>query len=174
MTKRISTSLGVILPIVLFYFLNRDIFYDAKKDAPQKEKVAQMMTAKTPVEPERFVASITKKEIKSFRSSYPDQLDVRSEVSQNLHGTPDSLINFAKKLGPLYEKALQNNNDAYLLFDVLNECVLENSVAQSARALCLSNAEKLAAFYPELKERTRKMREIAPLEVSNLVESKNK
>jgi hypothetical protein len=119
-------------------------------------------------------AAITTEELASFRSSLPDKISVKSEVGENPHSTPKSLIKFAEKMGPLVEKSLQDSAAATLFIDELNDCALNESVPQSARALCLSNAEKLVGMNPQIKEKVEKIREQVPQEVINFVDNKKR
>lgn len=183
MKRRIILVSGAILFITvgLFYFANRNSTRSilntdtANEPASGQEDVATRETMPKPISKSiaRSISSITPNEIKSLRATFPDKNEVKSEVGQDPHGTPKSLISFAESLGPLVEKALQNSDDATLLVDELYECTLSDTVAQSARALCLSKAEMLANIYPQLKEKTSKIRELAPSEVINLQKNKN-
>lgn len=170
--------LGVVISFMmlwLIYFLNP--MQTKEAEVNQGESLTRKdSTPKNGIKPasmpERSIATITVSEIKSFRSSFPNKDEIKSEIDKNPHAPPRSLINFAEAMGPLVEKALQNSDDATLLFDELQKCTLDDSVAHTARALCLSNAEKLAKVYPLLSEKVTNMRALTPPEVTNLLESK--
>jgi hypothetical protein len=81
---------------------------------------------------------------------------------------PSSLIKFAETLGYLVEKGLKNPRDANLLINTLEDCVLDENVIVSSRALCLSRAEQLAIAYPQFKRNFSDMRKNAGAEVLEL------
>lgn len=126
---------------------------------------SQLLTIRT--------SSITEDEIRSFQMALPDKFDVKIEANQDPHQTPPSLILFAEKLGVLYKKARKNIEDANLMINELHNCVLSDAIARSARALCLTNSEKLANRFPELQERVDQIRKEAPDEVTYLVRKKD-
>ena len=108
--------------------------------------------------PAKSLSEISSDDLKTFHRLFPDKADVRAEVASNPHRTPESIINFASALGPLMDKAHKNSEDANLLMKELHQCALDETVAQTARALCLSNAEKLAQSYPQMKEKASEIR----------------
>ncbi len=182
--KIIFVSSGVLFITLALYFFRTTLTDEKVADLSNEvtpEQVNENLTKKmgvrksntvtTPKLIERSIASISTEEIESFRAAFPEQIDVKTEVAENPHRTPKSLINFAEKMGPLVEKSLQNSDDATLLVDEFFNCALTESVAQTARALCLSNGEKLARIYPQLKEKIDKMRSNSPAEVIDLVNS---
>lgn len=115
-------------------------------------------------------STISTEEIKSFRAALPDQTDAKTEVVQNHHKTPATIINFATILGSLMEKGLSNSADADLLIEELDECLMRENAAESARALCLSHAKRLAKAHPDLKMKVDDMKSSAPTEVIHLLE----
>ena len=178
MKKRVQMVSGVILLTLfgLYVFNKPHVLTNIKKKHSETLKNttarAPNNTGPKPQLTERSISSITKGELKSFRESFPDKNDVKAEAGQNPHGTPISLIRFAKKLGTLSEKALQNSDDATRLADELGVCALDDTIAQSSRALCLSNIERLGEIYPHLQEKAAKTRELVSSEVIMLHESK--
>ena len=181
MKSRMLLFIGAILSLIVGVYVFRHDFFgenftEASSERYQEQRI-KMETKKTiprPAAIERSVAAITTEELESFRSSLPDKPSVKSEVGENPHSTPRSLIKFAEKMGPLVEKSLQDSAAATLFIDELNDCALNESVPQSARALCLSNAEKLSGMNPQIKEKVEKMREQVPQEVINFVENKKR
>ena len=121
----------------------------------------------------KSLSSISSSELKTFRSSYPYQQEVRADVEKNPHKTPDSIIKFARTMGPLMEKAYTSGDDANVLINELHDCALDDSVAQTARALCVSNADKLAKTFPQMKDKATEIRANVSPEVRKLLESKN-
>lgn len=93
---------------------------------------------------------ITRVELQSLRDSLPTVDITKEEVEKAPHQAPASLIIFAKRLGPLMEKGLKNSTDAELLSHELEECAMDSSIIQSARATCVVSLERLAKKYPEL------------------------
>jgi hypothetical protein len=173
--------IGAIISITFGAYLLRHKLIGEKLTVASGEQYQQqsikMLTKKViprPAAIERSIAAITTKELESFRSSLPDKVSVKSEVGENPHSTPKSLIKFAEKMGPLVEKSLQDSAAATLFIDELNDCALNESVPQSARALCLSNAEKLVGMNPQIKEKVEKIREQVPQEVINFVDNKKR
>ena len=166
--------IGAIIFITFGAYLLRQSLIGEKLTVAPGEQYQQqsikMITKKVIPRP----AAITTEELESFRSSLPDKVSVKSEVGENPHSTPKSLIKFAEKMGPLVEKSLQDSAAATLFIDELNDCALNESVPQSARALCLSNAEKLVGMNPQIKEKVEKIREQVPQEVINFVDNKKR
>lgn len=115
-----------------------------------KAYTPQRMTEKPDVKnkTKNQLSTITKKDLKDLRDTFPDQNKVKEEVSNNPHSTPKSLTIFANKMGPLMEKAYNQKSDAQLLAGELINCANDKSVALSARALCASNMEKLSKVHP--------------------------
>lgn len=133
----------------------------------------QMNSRMTPKLPARSISSISSSEVKSLRGNLPDQADVKKEVGINPHQTPESLVNFARALGPLMEKALKNHDDASLLVKELQDCALDEKVAYTARALCVSNAEKIGKTHPEMKAKAEDLRANVSPDVKELLNKKN-
>lgn len=123
--------------------------------------------------PSTSLAKISTSDLKSLRNSYPDQLEVKADVEKNPHSTPDSLVQFAKTMGPLMDKAYLSGDDAKILINELHGCALDNSVAQTARALCVSNADKLAKTHPQIKDKADKIRASVSPDVKKLLERKD-
>lgn len=123
--------------------------------------------------PSGSIASITSSDLKTLRDSYPDQHVVKAETGKSPHKTPDSLIKFAKAMGPLMEKAYKSGDDAKMLINELHDCAVDESVAQTARALCVSNAEKLAKTHPQMKDKATEIRAHVSPDVMKLLDKKN-
>lgn len=180
MKKRIPIASGfvVLLSLGLYYFNKPNPVNNMRREQEQDETLKEgsniALRNKEPKSylEERSIPSITDGEIKSFRDSFPDKNDVKAEARQNPHNTPKSLINFAERLGPLAEISLQNSKDAKRMTDVLAECVLDNTVAESSRALCLSIIDRLVENFPKLQKKAAKIRELASSEVITLQKSK--
>lgn len=145
-----------------------------KSEAHRPHSDGDHMNARmTPRLPARSISSISSSEVKSLRGTLPDQADVKKETGASPHQTPESLVNFAKALGPLMEKALKNHDDANLLVKELEDCAMDETVAHTARALCVSNAEKLAKAHPEMKAKADDLRATVSPDVKELLDKKN-
>ncbi len=107
-------------------------------------------------------------QIKGLKEFYPYTENVRSEIRENPHQTPESLVKFAEKLGPLVEKASNNRKASKILAHELGDCVSSESVIVSARALCLSMIEDLVSAHPQLKNEALKVRSGAAVDVIEL------
>jgi hypothetical protein len=145
---------------------------DKKVASVQEQTGAQVII---PVNsPKKMRPSITSGELKSLHNSLPDKLKVQEEFRNNPHTTPESLNKFAKKMGPLMERALKNGDDAGVLINELRDCAYDESVALSARALCVSNCENLGKAHPEMKEKSGEIRANVSLDVQKLLNDKDK
>lgn len=118
--------------------------------------------------------TIQAEELRALRSAAPKHRTVWEEAEQDPHTTPPSLLKFAREMAPLMERALANPKDAELLTNELEQCMLNDTLAQSARALCLSNAERLAAKHPGLKNQAEAMKRKASPEIARLVDASKK
>ncbi len=114
---------------------------------------------------------LTQIEVERLRSSAPTQDGVRKEVRDNPHVTPPSLVAFARMLGPLMEKGLGDPASAQTLAKELQACAWNEKLAASARALCLSNTERLAEAHPGLTDEAEETRERSPADVVRLAEA---
>lgn len=123
--------------------------------------------------PSTSLAKISSDDLKTFRNTYPDQKDVKEDVKKDPHSTPDSIVKFAKTMGPLMDKAYLSGDDAKVLINELHDCALDDSVAQAARALCVSNADKLAKAHPQIKDKAADIRANVSPEVMKLLDRKN-
>lgn len=167
-------TLIVAFSLIVFILGIRDekVATPQLQEAPEKE-VKQMERPIGNNKVRITEETITPKESRSFKEALPPDTKVKDEAGENPHRTPESLITFAEKMGPLVEKAMTNKEDAKKLIVDLRDCALDSKVAHSARALCLSNADKLAAAHPELKGKAKQIRSEAPEDIVQLVEKKN-
>lgn len=108
---------------------------------------------------------ITESEIKDLRDKLPLKEDMKAEVREKPHQTPKSLVTFATALGLMSEKAFLNVTNADLFLDELDDCTSNDKIAESARALCLSKAEKTAQKFPTLKDKFNIIKERAPASI---------
>lgn len=127
-----------------------------KPGTPESPSPSPMKTSKKT--PSRSVSSISPNEIRNLRSTLPDKEDVKEETRNNPHRTPESLVKFATAMGPLMEKAYINDQSADILIKELHNCATDATVAKSARALCVSNAQKIAKTHPDMKDKADQIR----------------
>ena len=100
--------------------------------------------------------------------------NIRQEVAENPHHTPPSLIAFAQHLAARMEHAEGSSDSraARVLFEELAQCMSTGHGAGRVPQLqvsCLTNAERLAIKYPELRDAAKKLREQAPQDVKTLM-----
>ena len=175
---------GLIVTIVsgLFLLMGRGpSFIESKKIVTLQEQTETEEVNKKEIDyprerirmPAKSLSQISSDDLKTFHHLFPDKVDVKAEVASNPHRTPESIIKFASALGPLMDKAYKNINDANLLIEELHDCALDETVAQTARALCLSNAEKLSQSYPQMKDKASDIRANVSPEVIKVLKQKN-
>ncbi|MEN9529023.1 MAG: hypothetical protein RI932_896 [Pseudomonadota bacterium] len=82
----------------------------------------------------------------------PPAKQVREEAAQDSHTTPQSLIAFAEDLAESLQTAYTNSEARYNVSRQLIACAKDSQAkgaAQAARALCLTNLERLKEKFPE-------------------------
>lgn len=114
---------------------------------------------------------ITKSEIKSFNESLPSEDKVIEDKKQNPHSPSTTLMSFAQRMGPLMEKAFQNEKDAGLMVKELTDCASEESIAVAARATCVTNAEKLGKAFPEFEKAATDLRSSVSPDVQKILDT---
>ncbi len=79
--------------------------------------------------------------------------DIREEIAQDPHQTPQSLLNFAVELSEKMDVALRSREASEFLLSELKDCTAGEKVktAPSASAACIKNAYELSAKYDELR-----------------------
>lgn len=118
--------------------------------------------------------NISSFELENFRDSLPSLELIKEEVQKDPHSTPNSLITFAKKLGPLMEKALKNLTNAEMLADELQDCAMDESIIHSARATCVANMERLAERHQIFEERAEQIKKNVSSDVRTLLNNKDR
>lgn len=78
--------------------------------------------------------------------------DVRKELEQNPHGTPESVHTFGLKIYKRMQLAYKSPQAGAAVFNELKECVRAKpeTAITSIQSLCLLNAKRLAARFPTL------------------------
>jgi len=139
----------------------------------QKEMEPQMMTDRDDLTPttKNDLAAITASEIRSFHDAFPSEKQVKEDMKSNPHTPSKSLMKFAKKLGPMMEKAFKDENNAKILTKELQVCAHDESVATAARALCVQDTEKLASYHPHIKSKAVELRGSMPPEVQKILDT---
>lgn len=146
----------------------RPIMTNEKQEQKEKSPTIKMNSSNPKLD-----TNITPTELQSFRDSLPSLETIREEAQKAPHSPPESLINFAKGLGPLMEKALKNITDAELLSNELQDCSVDESIIQSARATCVTSVERLAERHPKLIERAEKIKKNVAPDVKNLLNNRD-
>lgn len=115
--------------------------------------------------------TINTEEISALKKSYPTKIQVDEDRELSPHTPSRSLMMFAKALGPLLEKAYENEDDANVLIDELQNCALDGEIHKAARALCVQNTEKITEHYPHLRTKIESLREEVPADVQKILET---
>lgn len=143
----------------------------------QEEKVTKVTTQKTrktasvKKESPPQQNSISKNEIKSLKDSLPKRSQVEEEIKSNPHTPSTSLMTFAKRLGPLMEKAYKDEKAANTLATELRDCALNESLAPAARALCVQDTESLGNYHSKLQNKASELRASVSPEVQKILET---
>lgn len=133
--------------------------------------MAKKSSVAKPLNEEKKIET-TNEEISALKKALPDKQVVREEVEKDPHRTPESLLNFAKRSGPLMERALKDKAAANELISTLQDCALDETVAEAARALCVSNMEKIAKIHPEHAAKFKDLRKDMSGDVNKLLRKK--
>ncbi len=84
----------------------------------------------------------------------PSIARVREEAEQDLEAPSRAILRFSVALESRMETAFHSESNATALLGELESCAAgDDPVAEAARALCLSNADRLGQRYPELAAR---------------------
>jgi hypothetical protein len=141
----------------------------------------QRMTASTPVKQSPVTTktvnlthedqTITKTEIKDLHDSYPDQKKLDDERRQNPHSPSRSMMSFAERIGPLMEKAFKSESDAFVMTKELSACANDSSIAAAARAVCVTNTERLGETYTKIYAKAKDLRAGVSPEVQKILDT---
>lgn len=151
--------------IMLFNFLPARekpvIVGRAESMSIQEEVVAPLQEDEGYAETKHSTAErslISQAEIKKMKRNYPLRSEVEREFKAAPHGPSPSLMNFAKDLGPLMEKAYSEETSAKMLTQEFTNCALDESIHKAARALCIQDIEALSNNYPEISPIAKNLR----------------
>jgi hypothetical protein len=151
---------------------NREVASLKQKNAiPMKTQNQKTNALKVAEENKKEPSTITKREIRSLRDSFPENDQLKAQIQRNPHSTPKALLSFAKQLGPLMEKALKNETDAKVLMSEFQACALDETVAVAGRALCVQDTEKLAELHPHMKNKASELRSSVSPEVKKILDT---
>ena len=117
------------------------------------------------------LTKITTTELQSLKKALPSKEQIEKDRELNPHTPSITLMNFAKELSPLMEKAIVNESDADHLIGELNSCALDDSIHKAARALCVQDTEKLANYHPQMKSKASELRASVSLEVQKILDT---
>lgn len=104
------------------------------------------------------------------RLSPPTSEEIRDEVENNPHRTPNVLIQFARSVAPRMKEAKNDAIKATELFNELESCVTFPGTA-SMQAYCLSNAKTLSQSHPMLSSRYSALENQASQDVKDLMQA---
>jgi hypothetical protein len=80
----------------------------------------------------------------------PSTEELRREVEQDVHATPEAMVKFSVLLMEREKAAAENDNSAREFFAELQACALNSQSSAAVQALCLLNAKRLAQARPSL------------------------
>lgn len=98
----------------------------------------------------------------------PSQETYRREVSQNPHGTPASLKNFAAVVATRFENAKNSPEQAEELFAELKDCAQSEEQLNFVRAFCVDVSQKIAVLHPTLNDELFELIQAMPSQVMAL------
>lgn len=113
-------------------------------------------------------------EIKSLRETFPDKDKVNEETIANPHTPSKTLMKFAKRLGPLMEKSFKDESAANNLVKELSDCAYDETVAKSARAMCVTSAERLAGVHSNIEKTANNLRAGVSPEVQKILNTNDR
>lgn len=146
MKKMIYLTVSVLLIAAGVSWLEREpLATKVRIRTPEKFKL-QRQAQEVPPQgsaPPKETFRIQESELREFRRLLPLQEELKEEVRLNPHQTPPALLLFAGRLGELMDLAEENSSDRKIFLKELEDCALDENAAATARALCVSNAEKL-------------------------------
>lgn len=135
---------------------------------------AQKMTEDESVSEENKMFAITPNEMRSLHENLPEKEKVNEETNTNHHSPSKSLMSFAKSLGPLMEKSFKDENTAQIVVGELSDCANNESVAIAARAMCVTNIERLAKVYTRMEKAANELRAGVSPEVQKILDTNDR
>jgi len=138
----------VLLFALTFYLRHEDEATPNRENANlmRVESVPSPTTSQVP----KPASPANSKPVQVF--SPPTVEDIRAQALNDPEATPPSIIRFAAALDEKMKVANSSEENARKFFTELESCVLNshNKVAESAKTLCLSEADALSKRYPGL------------------------
>jgi hypothetical protein len=134
------------------------------KEPRSSSKVQLQEVRKNVVQPKMMMKKLkSSSKVRKFQDDLPSQERVDQDLEMNPHAPSKTLISFAQRLGPLMEQGLKDERAGVALIKNLTQCALDESVAVSARALCVSDVESLEERYGKVKRTGKELRaEVSP------------
>lgn len=157
--------------ILLFLLVIALIWLALSRESEEVKKSEEAATV-TAVDPK--VLPTVRYEAEQAKPPTPPTVStVRQEVEADPHAPPISIVEFAERLAPRLESALQNEKDARIFFSFLEDCVRgqgDEQVSEVARALCFKNAQVLSERYVSLQPRFKDLRASVETRILQLAE----
>jgi hypothetical protein len=119
-------------------------------------------------------SSTTPNEIKALHENFPDKEKVNEDTISNPHTPSKTLMTFAKRLGPLMEKSFKDESTANSLVKELSSCANDESVAKAARAMCVTNTERLAKVHSNIEKTAKDLRASVSPEVQKILDTNDR
>lgn len=110
--------------------------------------VKETQTQQSRTSPSERVARSSKPNL----NNPPQVKEIREEVERNPHATPQTLLAFAEEIAASMDGAFANKETRFEVSRQLIACARDGQskgAAKAARALCLSNLERLKERFPE-------------------------
>lgn len=146
-------------------YVHKDYSIDSTPKSPERllaSTISQPKKNKTKDSTDEFKnfykATITQDDVKKFQDNYPSAKIVNDEIRNQPHAPSKTLMSFADRMAPLMEKALKNEKDAEIVVSELANCAINESVAKEAKALCVTNTERLAQTFPKFDQEAKNVR----------------
>lgn len=120
------------------------------------EPISEQVPDPSPTRPAKrknpSVESKSRNSKPTLRDAMPSQETYRAEAIEDPHMAPKSIVGFASQMADRMEKALGSEAEAKALFPELSSCARapKEQTPVSTRALCFTNARRLAAKFHAL------------------------
>ena len=144
---------------------------------PKPQKMTQSerpMTQASTASVRGEISLITPNEIKTLHENFPDKEKVNEETMSNPHTPSKTLMTFAKQMGPLMEKSFKDESAANTLVKELSDCANDESVAKAARAMCVTNTERLAKVHSKMEKTAKDLRAGVSPEVQKILDTNDR
>ena len=173
MNKKIYLTAFLVFGMIIGFSL-REKDSSSTSKAPvekllvQKEEIRNAPSVETT---DKSNSSISSAEINKLHENLPDETKVNEDLKSSPHTPSKTLMTFARSLGPMMEKAFENERDADILIKELSECANNESLANSARAMCVKNTERLAEKHSMMQKTAKDLRDSVSPEVQKILDT---